>query len=97
MNSSIFPAITGSYLLRSSYSSERPIIDLAIKPSTVLILPFCVCGGISNSSSGILIVAYSDLTIDRFKLASSTHLYMYLTPYSASLPPNYTSVFLRPQ
>ncbi len=62
----------------------------------VLMLPFYVIGGISNSSSGILIVAYSDFTTDLLRSAEHCTFKVNLVPKSPIFPPNCTSLFEKP-
>ena len=57
----LYPAI--SLLIYSEGLTRLKLLAASLsKPSTVLIVPFCVAAGISKSSSGILIVALSDFT-----------------------------------
>lgn len=44
---------------------RRPVDASVSKPSTVVMTPFCVPGGISNCSSGTVTVALFDLTTCR--------------------------------
>ncbi len=62
----------------------------------MVMVPFCVSGGISKSSSGMRTVALSDLTTWRLAAAASPagRVSVKRTPRSPNWPVNWTSLFL---